>query len=257
MSCINSGINIVVVLLSMGLVDWVGRRPLVLLDTLIELSALLTMGSLGTLSHLTKAIKTAITATIIVCGAVFSLGWVPLSHLVVAETPTARLRDITYTTGALFNVLIQFGVSFSVPYMVYEPADLGSKVGLTFAGCALFYVIRICLNIGGQTPGIQLAAWLSPILVTGISTALLVGKIINKVPDSSIMLFAMLCYFLPSLLMALRTVHSTYWTYLFFATIIAIFAMDSSLPAATIIFANAVPRQCQGMGSSVITAIVV
>ncbi|KAJ5162311.1 MFS general substrate transporter, partial [Penicillium capsulatum] len=44
---------------------------------------------------------------------------------------------------------------------------------------------------------------------------------------------------------------------LFFGTIIATFAMDSSLPAATIIFSNAVPRQYQGMGSSVIMTIVV
>jgi MFS family permease len=80
---------------------------------------------------------------------------------------------------------------------------------------------------------------------------------ITKVPASSIMFFAMLCYFLTSLLMALRPVHSMYWTYFFFATIIATFAMDSSLPAATIIFANAVPREYQGMGSSVIMTIVV
>lgn len=57
--------------------------------------------------------------------------------------------------------------------------------------------------------------------------------------------------------MALRPVHSTYWTYFFFATIIATFAMDSSLPAATIIFSNAAPREYQGMGSSVIMTIVV
>ncbi|KAJ5744145.1 MFS general substrate transporter [Penicillium manginii] len=140
-------------------------------------------------------------------------------------------------------------------------SDIAFVFGCTAAGWStfgiwLFYVLRISLNIGGQTP-IQLAAWLSPILVTGISTALIVGKVINKVPASFIMLFAMLCYFLTSLLMALRPVHSTYWTYFFFATIIATFAMDSSLPAATIIFANAVPRQYQGMGSSVIMTIVV
>ncbi|KAL4984518.1 MFS general substrate transporter [Aspergillus falconensis] len=140
-------------------------------------------------------------------------------------------------------------------------SDIAFVFGCTAAGWStfgiwLFYVIRICLNVGGQTP-IQLAAWLSPILVTGIGTALIVGKIITKVPASSIMFFAMLCYFLTSLLMALRPVHSTYWTYFFFATIIATFAMDSSLPAATIIFANAVPRQYQGMGSSVIMTIVV
>ncbi|KAL2867602.1 MFS transporter [Aspergillus lucknowensis] len=140
-------------------------------------------------------------------------------------------------------------------------SDIAFVFGCTAAGWStfgiwLFYAIRICLNIGGQTP-IQVAAWLSPILVTGIATALVVGKLINKVPASSIMLFAMVCYFLTSLLMALRPAHSTYWTYFFFATIIATFAMDSSLPAATIIFANAVPRQYQGMGSSVVMTVVV
>ncbi|KAL5336035.1 hypothetical protein BJX70DRAFT_400974 [Aspergillus crustosus] len=124
-------------------------------------------------------------------------------------------------------------------------SDIAFVFGCTVAawstfGIWLFYVIRISLHIGGQTL-IQLAAWLSPILV----------------PASSIMLFAMACYFLTSLLMALRPIHSTYWTYFFFATIIATFAMDSSLPAATIIFANAVPRQYQGMGSSGIMTIVV
>ncbi|CAG8235814.1 unnamed protein product [Penicillium salamii] len=140
-------------------------------------------------------------------------------------------------------------------------SDIAFVVGCTAAGWStfgiwLFYVVRICLNIGGQSP-IQLAAWLSPILITGISTALVVGKVINRVPASFIMLFAMICYFLTSLLMALRPVHSTYWTYFFIATIIATFAMDSSLPAATIIFSNAVPRKYQGMGSSVIMTIVV
>ncbi|KAF5496187.1 Efflux pump terG [Colletotrichum fructicola] len=139
--------------------------------------------------------------------------------------------------------------------------DIAFVFGCTAAGWStfgiwLFYVVRICLNVGGQTP-IQLAAWLSPIVVTGIATALIVGKIINKVPASSIMLFAMLCYFVTSLLQALRPIDSTYWTYFFFATIIATFAMDSSLPAATIIFANAVPQEYQGMGSSVIMTIVV
>ncbi|KAJ5261073.1 MFS general substrate transporter [Penicillium angulare] len=159
-----------------------------------------------------------------------------------------------------------FYIEFRVArYPILPVAILTSDIAFVFActaagwstfGIWLFYVIRICLNVGGQTP-IQLGAWLSPVVITGISTAVVVGKVINKVPASFIMLFAMLCYFLTSLLMALRPVQSTYWTYFFFGTIIATFAMDSSLPAATIIFSNAVPRAYQGMGSSVIMTIVV
>ncbi|KAJ5242082.1 MFS general substrate transporter [Penicillium citrinum] len=144
-------------------------------------------------------------------------------------------------------------------YPILPVAVLTSDIAFVFACTAAgwsTFVIRTCLNVGDQTP-IQLAAWLSPILITGIGTALVVGKIINKVPSSFIMLFAMACYFVTSVIMALRPVQSTYWTYFFFGTIIATFAMDSSLPAATIIFSNAVPRQYQGMGSSVIMTIVV
>ncbi|KAF1948350.1 hypothetical protein CC80DRAFT_585080 [Byssothecium circinans] len=80
--------------------------------------------------------------------------------------------------------------------------------------------------------------------------------IINKVLASFIMLFGMLCYFPTSLLLAFWPVHSTYWTYFIFATIVANFAMDSSLPTATII-ANAVPRQYQCVGAGVVMTIVV
>ncbi|PLB52020.1 general substrate transporter [Aspergillus steynii IBT 23096] len=141
MSCINSGINIVVVLVTMGLVDRVGRVPLMLLGSLTQLTSRLIMGSLGTLSTPSGTIKAVITATVTVFGAGYSLGWAPLSHVVAAETPTSRLRDVTYTTGTLFNVVIQFGVSFAVPYLLYEPARLGSKVGFIFAGCALGAVL--------------------------------------------------------------------------------------------------------------------
>jgi hypothetical protein len=51
-------------------------------------------------------------------------------------------------------------------------------------------------------------------------------------------------------------VNSTYWTCFFFGNIIATIGMDSSLPAASIIFANTVPRELQGMGASVVMTIV-
>ena len=71
------------------------------------------------------------------CG--FSLGWAPLSHVVAAEIPTGRLRDQTYAFGAVFNVVIQFAVSFSIPYLLNAPyANLGSKVGFIFGTTAFF-----------------------------------------------------------------------------------------------------------------------
>ena len=71
-------------------------------------------------------------------GVGFSLGWAPLSHVVTAEVPTSRLRDQTYATASVFNIVIQFSVSISIPYLLYAPyANLGSKVGFIFGTSAV------------------------------------------------------------------------------------------------------------------------
>lgn len=73
----------------------------------------------------------------------FCLGWAPLSHVVAAEIPSSRLREQTYTLAACFNILIQWAVSFSIPYLLYAPyANLGPRVGFIFgstAFCALLF----------------------------------------------------------------------------------------------------------------------
>ena len=72
----------------------------------------------------------------------FQLGWAPLSHVVAAEIPTQRLRDKTYALGSVFNIAIQFAVSFSIPYLINDSyAGLGSKVGFIFATTACGAVI--------------------------------------------------------------------------------------------------------------------
>lgn len=129
MQSANSGINIAVVLFTQLLSDRVGRKPLMLAGAVVQLGALMTMGGLGTVSDPSLAIMSGITAMVTVFGVGFQLGWAPLSHVVAAEIPTTRLRDATYAFGAIFNIAIQFAVSFSIPYLLYAPyANLGSKV---------------------------------------------------------------------------------------------------------------------------------
>lgn len=115
--------------------------------------------------------------------------------------------------------------------------------------------MRVALDIGGQTP-IQLAAWFTPILITGVVSALVVGKIITRVPASYIMVVGQVAYLVTSILMALRPPDSSYWTYFFFGTIIATIGMDTSLPADIMLFASVTPLQYQGMGASIVMTIV-
>ena len=100
------------------------------------------MGGLGTVSDPSMGIKNAITAMVTIFGVGFQLGWAPLSHVVAAEIPTTRLRDQTYAMGAVFNIVIQFAVAFSIPYLINEPyAALGSKVGFIFGVTAFMAII--------------------------------------------------------------------------------------------------------------------
>lgn len=103
---------------------------------------LFTLGGLGTPAVPSFQIKQAITAMVTLFGCAFSFGWAPLSHVVAAEVPTSRLRDPTYALASIFNIAIQFAVTFSIPYLLYAPyANLGSKVGFIFGSCAILATI--------------------------------------------------------------------------------------------------------------------
>lgn len=139
MTSINSGLSIVVLLTTQSLTDVVGRVPLMLAGSIIQSAAVYTMGGLGTVSDPSLGIRQGITAMVTVFTLAFSLGWAPLSHAVAAEIPTQRLRDKTYAFGSVFNISVQFAISFSMPYLLNpEFANLGSKVGFIFGTTAFF-----------------------------------------------------------------------------------------------------------------------
>ncbi|KAI9148952.1 Major facilitator-type transporter ecdD [Paramyrothecium foliicola] len=155
MSTVNTAINIVVVFACQYLADKVGRKPLMATGSLFQVAALMTMGGLGTIPNPSHGVKTGIVSMLTIFGAGFSFGWAPLSHVVAAEIPTNRLRDLTYAFGSVFNIVIQFAVSFSIPYLLNEPyAGLGSKVGFIFgstAVCALLFTIFCIPDCSGKT----------------------------------------------------------------------------------------------------------
>ncbi|KAJ3547155.1 hypothetical protein NM208_g1656 [Fusarium decemcellulare] len=138
MTVINQLVNLSGVVVSMSLVDRIGRRPLLLLGSLIQLSSLYTMAGLG-VGETTAPIRVGIVAMLTVFGFGFSVGWAPVSHILSAEIPPTRLRDMTYRTASAVNILVQFATSFSIPYLLDKPyAALGSKVGFIFGSAAVF-----------------------------------------------------------------------------------------------------------------------
>ncbi|KAF4967299.1 hypothetical protein FSARC_5129 [Fusarium sarcochroum] len=155
MSCINSALNIVTVFFTQFLADKTGRVPLMVAGAFLQTASLMTMGGLGTVKAPSHSIRSGIVATVTLFGIGFSLGWAPLSHVVAAEVPTTGLRDLTYAVGAVFNIVIQWAVAFSIPYLIDEShAGLGSKVGFIFGSTAFIATLFswFCIpECGGQT----------------------------------------------------------------------------------------------------------
>ncbi|KAI6284790.1 hypothetical protein MCOR27_002552 [Pyricularia oryzae] len=139
---ITSVLTVVECILSQFLVDFVGRRPLMLFGSIWQTLGLFCMGALGTVNNPPLSIRNGIIALMPLFQAGFNIGWGAHMHVVVAEIPTLRLRDKTYAMGAACNIAVQFLTSFSVPYLIYaQYAGLGSKVGFVFGGFCLLSVL--------------------------------------------------------------------------------------------------------------------
>lgn len=142
MTIVNSIISAVGVMVSLSMVDKIGRKPLLLAGAVTQLAALITMGSLGTVANPSVQIKTGIVSTLTIFGFGFGLGWAPLTFVVTTELPALRLRDQSQRVVGLVNVLVAFVVAFSLPYMLNDPGNLKSKVGFIYgsmAFCALIF----------------------------------------------------------------------------------------------------------------------
>ncbi|KAL2691363.1 hypothetical protein Neosp_001747 [[Neocosmospora] mangrovei] len=155
MSCINSSVGIVTVFFTQMLTDRTGRVPLLVAGALIQTASLMTMGGLGTVENPSHSVRTGIVVTVTLFTFGFSLGWAPLSHVVAAEIPTTGLRDLTYALGSVFNIVIQWAVAFSIPYLIDKShAGLGSKVGFIFGTTAFMATLFswFCIpECGGKT----------------------------------------------------------------------------------------------------------
>ncbi|KAL0940279.1 vegetative cell wall protein gp1 [Colletotrichum truncatum] len=145
---ITSSINIVMCVCSMVLLDKMGRRNVIFIGGSIQTAGLFAMGGLGLTSNPSVAVKSAIVAMMIVMTTGFVLGWAPTSHVLSAEIPSMRLRDITYRTASVVNIVMQFTVAFTMPYLLNAPyANLGSKVGLIFGSIASLSLVFVYLCV--------------------------------------------------------------------------------------------------------------
>lgn len=110
---------------------------MILTGASVQLAALMTMGGLGTVKNPWHGIKSGIVSTMVIFNFGYSFGWAPAAHIISAEIPNNRARDMTYRTASVINISIQCAVATSLPYLLNAPyANLGSQVGFIFGSVA-------------------------------------------------------------------------------------------------------------------------
>jgi hypothetical protein len=139
------GLNILALggsIIGMFLVDYIGRRPLLLWSFFSLFVVDLVIGCLGFADATKTGVVQAIAAFCLIFGFVLTVGISPLTWLIAAEMPTARLRNVSNSWVLLWISLSNLMVNYVMPYIAdADAANLGAKTYLIFAGCMLFGLI--------------------------------------------------------------------------------------------------------------------
>ncbi|KAF5557369.1 high-affinity glucose transporter RGT2 [Fusarium napiforme] len=139
------------------LVDRVGRRTLALTTFTMVFCIDLVVGVLGFMDYATKpSISKAIASMCMLFSFFFAAGFGPLTYVVSAEIPTARLRNKTSSFSFLTLAAFSTVVVYVLPYISQADAgNLGPKTYLVFAGWMAGCIVITYLYLPetkGRTP---------------------------------------------------------------------------------------------------------
>ncbi|KAJ6087158.1 hypothetical protein N7467_006072 [Penicillium canescens] len=146
-----------------------------------------------------------------------------------------------------------------VPFEIFT-GDINFVVACVACGWACFgiwiyYVTQFIEVLRGGSPLLN-ATYICPVAVSGAFASVTTGFLLQHVRAAWVMVFSLTCFMVGTILVATAPVHQTYWAQLFVCMLIIPWGMDTSFPAATVIFSNAVKKEHQGMGGALIGTIV-
>ena len=80
-------------------------RPFLLIGLIIQMSALLAMGGMGTVAQPSYSLKSGIVAVFVIFSFGFSISWAPLTYVVTTEVADVHLRDHSQRFASVINVI--------------------------------------------------------------------------------------------------------------------------------------------------------
>lgn len=121
-------------------------------------------------------------------------------------------------------------------------------------GVWLLYYFRFLVEFRGYGP-LHMGWTVWPLLISGIAAAMTVGFLLSVIRTEYILLFSMIAFTVPCVLLAVAPVHQTWFRTTFGACMIIGFGMDMSYPASSIVLSDTLPPDCQGMAGSLVNTL--
>jgi len=155
-SLINTAVSLPVCFLGMVLLEYFGRRPVLIGGAFFQsLFLYIVAGIGGQAGTQPKANINMMIAATMLFNFSFSASWAPLSYVVASEVGTGALREKTMAFSSIINVICAFVVSFTLPYLLNPPfANLQARVGYIYgsiAAVAMFYAIFFVPETKGRS----------------------------------------------------------------------------------------------------------
>ncbi|KAL8677282.1 MAG: hypothetical protein Q9186_006269 [Xanthomendoza sp. 1 TL-2023] len=122
-------------------------------------------------------------------------------------------------------------------------------------GIWIYYSFQFLLVLRAQTPLLTSIQYI-PCAISGLAAAVTTGVLMSRIRHAYIMLVALLCFTVGTILIATVPIEQTYWGQTFVSMIVTPWGMDMSFPAGTLILSAALPREHQGLAASLVSTVV-
>lgn len=175
--------------------------------------------------------------------------------------------DTPYVIVLLVLGIALLGSFFMIERKVSQPLvplrALSPKVGFVL-GCValgwssfgiwLLYSLQF-LQVLRKESALQSAAQFVPAGIMGFIAAVVTGFLMHRLRTSYIMAISMMSFCVGIILPATMPVRQSYWIQMFLSTLIMVWGMDMSFPAATLILSDLVPKGQQGVAASLVATV--
>ncbi|KAJ9111072.1 hypothetical protein QFC19_001270 [Naganishia cerealis] len=137
-------IEVVGVIVSLFLVNRIGRRPLLISTGIFMTFTDIVIGAIGIKRDRSDAENTAIVAMIMLYVFAFNLAWGPLAWAVATELSHGKNKTKIMSIGTAGFWICAWAVTFTLPYLFdADQANLGPMVGWIYAGGGVISVVFV------------------------------------------------------------------------------------------------------------------